>query len=328
MTINVQLQPLTPVVAGQARLIIKKWQGELEGLEFSVQRNQAPSYLQAAKQWANSAAWFAITLTENAEGDLEGLIGDDILDPILESSGTAAYIWHLQAGADGERDQGRLILASGLLASAAGSGSAALGRQTETITQPTISKPKPIVEPTVEPVLPPEELTPSAEPLLVAEQKKKKGVNPLLIILPIVTLLLIAAVAAWLFLKPSLGDSAEVNQIDDTGCSIAGLESQSELNFVQNCIQEGLSSEQLLTVITDAKAAGKCGVAQRLYANRAQSGDTEIALAYAKEYDPQFHLPNACFSEPDKATASYWYETVLSVEPDHALAQQRLGELE
>lgn len=328
MTINVQLQPLTPVVAGQARLIIKKWQGGLEGLEFSVQRNQDPCYLQAAKQWANSAAWFAITLTENTEGDLEGLIGDDILDPILESSGTAAYIWHLQEGADGERDQGRLILASGLLVSAAGGGSAAPGRQTETITQPTISKPEPVVEPTVAPVLPPEDSTPPAEPIPVVEPNKKKGINPLLIILPIIALLVIAAIAVWLFLKPSLGGSAVANQIDDTSCSIAGLESQSELDFVQNCIQEGLSNEQLLTVITGAKAAGKCGVAQRLYANRAQSGDAEIALAYAKEYDPQFHQPNVCFSEPDKATASYWYETVLGVEPDHELAQQRLGELE
>ena len=42
----------------------------------------------------------------------------------------------------------------------------------------------------------------------------------------------------------------------------------------------------MLGIIQAAREAGKCSIAQRLYANRAQAGDVPIALAYAQEYDP------------------------------------------
>lgn len=111
------------------------------------------------------------------------------------------------------------------------------------------------------------------------------------------------------------------------GCSAQSLDTLSELEFVQTCVQEKLDSDKLLAIIQSAKEAKKCGVAQRLYANRAQGGDTKIALIYAGEYDPKYHQASECFKEADKDTAAYWYETVLQSEPENQTAKQRLEEL-
>ena len=113
----------------------------------------------------------------------------------------------------------------------------------------------------------------------------------------------------------------------DDGCSATNLATKSELAFVQACIAEQPPTDALLAVIQNAKSAQKCGVAQRLYANRAQGGDSKVALAYAREYDPKFHQSNDCFKEADNATAAYWYDTALQVEPDNAEAKQRYEEL-
>ena len=197
------------------------------------------------------------------------------------------------------------------------------------IVEPEITEPE-IVEPKDE-ITDPEPDEAAVLPAPEPEPAKKKGLNPLFIVLPILALLAILAAGAWFFMKSNAMSAPEIVEDSaasiDMSCSIAGLSSQSELSFVQNCIQQDMSSEQLLAVINGAKEAEQCGVAQRLYANRAQSGDVLIALAYAKEYDPEFHQPNACFTEPDNDTASYWYETVLAVEPDNQQAQQRLGAL-
>lgn len=351
MTIKAQLLPQTPVVPGQARLIISKWQGGLEGLVFSIQRNQDRYYLQQGKDWGSNAVWFPISLTEDASGDLEGLIGADILDPMLEGSGTANYQLYLQQGTEGESDRGMVTLVDGLFGSQA-LGTTASTRETANIIQPSAEPTPEVAEPVVETIAEPvaeiiEEpiaevevvKEPVVEPIAEPEPKvKKKGINPLFIVLPILLLLAIAAGAAWILLKPTGDKAVAVNaavdlpavvvpQDADTSCSVAGLSTQSELSFVQNCIQQNMSSEQLLAVINGAKEAKQCGVAQRLYANRAQSGDAQIALAYAKEYDPEFYQANPCIAEPDKDTASYWYETVLAVDPDHQEAQQRLGAL-
>lgn len=112
------------------------------------------------------------------------------------------------------------------------------------------------------------------------------------------------------------------------GCTPANLSSQSELDFVQSCVQQKLDSAQLLAIIQAAKQAKKCGVAQRLYANRAQSGDSQVAIAYAAEYDPATHQPNACFTTADKDTAAYWYDTALQTDPNNQQAKQRLQELQ
>ncbi len=105
------------------------------------------------------------------------------------------------------------------------------------------------------------------------------------------------------------------------------MAAQGELEFVQACMKQNPDTGTVLATIAAAIESGHCGVAQRLYANRGRAGDMRIALAYAREYDPQDHHPNACFKEPDAATAAYWYDAVLSIDPENAQARQRFEEL-
>ena len=215
-------------------------------------------------------------------------------------------------------------------------------------------EPEPEVEAEPEPV-------PVATPLPMASTAAPKSKTPL-ILGGVVLLLLLGALIFW-FSRPadapsaaapvtdSIADTAAepvtdptaetaaepvaaepvVNEASgeatDDGCSATNLATKSELAFVQACIAEQPPTDALLAVIQNAKSAQKCGVAQRLYANRAQGGDSKVALAYAREYDPKFHQPNDCFKEADNATAAYWYDTALQVEPDNAEAKQRYEEL-
>lgn len=110
-------------------------------------------------------------------------------------------------------------------------------------------------------------------------------------------------------------------------CSIEALEEQDELAFVQGCSQAEVTPEALLSVIEAARDAEHCGIARRLYANRAIAGDANIALAYAREYDPVYHQASTCFTAADAETASYWYQIVLDIEPDNSEAQARFEEL-
>lgn len=216
------------------------------------------------------------------------------------------------------------------------------------------AEPEPEVEAEPEPV-------PVATPLPMASTAAPKSKTPL-ILGGVVLLLLLGALIFW-FSRPadapsaaapvtdSIADTAAepvtdptaetaaelvaaepvVNEASgeatDDGCSATNLATKSELAFVQACIAEQPPTDALLAVIQNAKSAQKCGVAQRLYANRAQGGDSKVALAYAREYDPKFHQSNDCFKEADNATAAYWYDTALQVEPDNAEAKQRYEEL-
>jgi hypothetical protein len=124
---------------------------------------------------------------------------------------------------------------------------------------------------------------------------------------------------------PAAPETAD--QLTADACSAENLARLDELEFVQNCTGQQLDSDGLLAVIQAAKEAKKCGVAQRLYANRAQGGDSKVAIAYAGEYDPEFHHSSECFKDPDPDTAAYWYETALQTDPDNPLAKRRLEEL-
>ena len=129
--------------------------------------------------------------------------------------------------------------------------------------------------------------------------------------------------------SPAAPDAPESRPavVETDNCTMDKLADRPGLQFVQECVKESKTSEQWLTVIEEAKKAEQCDVAQRLYVNKAQSGDVKIAMAYAREYDPKDHQANACFSKPNPATAAYWYETVLLSEPDNAQAKARFQEL-
>lgn len=345
MPIRVDLLALEPNIPGRARLAVKKWHGASEKLEFSIQRNQDQLYLQGDQQWSNNPFWFQVPhLNQGTEEDvLETAVGPELVDPLLENSSSSNFRIELRELDGGLADQGVVRPGQGLLSSVAGGETRSiydggnLSAVPETPSAPEIPDlpelelPEP--QPDVESV--------SVEPVVVEQVSPEPAVRKSLLwplILGVLVLLAIA-VGLWFWLKkpavevpietvPAVEYSLPSEPVAAGPCTLASMTSQSELSFVQTCIREAPDSAELLEIIIVAKQAGHCGIAQRLYANRAQAGDVQIAQAYAREYDPEFHQPSTCFAEPDAATAAYWYETILASTPDDAQARQRLEELQ
>lgn len=348
MPIRVDLLALDPNIPGQARLAVKKWSGANEKLEFSIQRNQDQLFLQGGQNWSNNPFWFQVARFNLGadEGVLETLIGPDVVDPLLEGSGSSNYRIELRERDGGLADQGVVRPGQGLLSSIAGGAtrsiydSGNLSAPEAPLVIPDmpslkLSEPQPAAEP-VNAAPEPEPMT--AEPVVTEPAThKKRSLLPLILGLLI---LLTIALGLWFWLKkpaaeapveapPAATEPAAASEPVAAGpCTLESMASQNELSFVQNCIREAPDSTALLEIIATAKTAGHCGIAQRLYANRAQAGDVQIAHAYAREYDPQFHQPSTCFAEADAATAAYWYETILTSAPDDTQARQRFEELQ
>jgi hypothetical protein len=337
MPIRVDLLALEPNVPGQAYLTVKKWQGGEEQLEFSIQRNQDGFYLQDRKAWSNNPFWFKVSrfnVTASGEG-LQAQVGPEVVDPLLEGSASSQFQIELREQSLGHADKGVVRPGVGLLASTAG------GQTRSTYGGADLTAPS-----APEPEIPelPELVLHTAEPEIVLEsvpnepaynpppppvKKSKKG----LIGLALVMLLLVAAaVGFWLMKRtpaavPVVAAAAPAGA-DAQACTLESMNSLPELTFVQTCIKAAPDSAKLLEIINEAKAGKHCGVAQRLYANRAQAGDALIANAYAREYDPKYLKASECFPVADNATAAYWYETILTQDPNNAEAKQRFEELQ
>ncbi|WP_095057620.1 MULTISPECIES: hypothetical protein [unclassified Pseudomonas] len=339
MPIRVDLLALEPNVPGQARLTVKKWQGDEEQLEFSIQRNQDGFYLQDHKTWSNNPFWFKVSrfnLTANDEA-LETQVGPNVVDPLLEGGANSQFQIELRQQNHGHADKGVVRPGVGLLPSTAG------GQTRSTYGSAELTTPS--VPPVEIPEIPdmPELVLSTAEPEVELEsvltepaytpppppvKKSNKGLIGLLI----VVLLLAAGAGFWFYKRtpaPAVTATAAAPAgADAQACTLDSMNSLPELTFVQTCIKAAPDSARLLEIINQAKAGKHCGVAQRLYANRAQAGDTLIANAYAREYDPKYLKASECFPTADNATAAYWYETILTQDPNNTEAKQRFEELQ
>ncbi|MBV7476888.1 hypothetical protein [Pseudomonas sp. PDM31] len=339
MPIRVDLLALEPNLPGQARLTVKKWQGGEEQLEFSLQRNQDGFYLQDHKAWSNNPFWFKVSrfnLTANGEA-LETQIGPNVVDPLLEGGANAQFQIELREQNHGHADKGVVRPGIGVLPSMAGGQTRSTYGGAE-LTAPSVpaqdipeipdmpelvlSTAEPDLE--LESVLTETDYTPPPPPA----KKSNKGLIGLLI----VVLLLAAGAGFWFYKRtpaPAVAATAAAPAgADAQACTLDSMNSLPELTFVQTCIKAAPDSAKLLEIINQAKAGKHCGVAQRLYANRAQAGDTLIANAYAREYDPKYLKASECFPAADNATAAYWYETILTQDPNNAEAKQRFEELQ
>ena len=336
MPIRVDLLALEPNVPGQARLTVKKWQGGEEQLEFSIQRNQDGFYLQDHKAWSNNPFWFKVSrfnVSASGEG-LEAQVGPDVVDPLLEGGANSQFQIELREQSQGHADKGVVRPGVGLLPSTAGGQTRSTYGGTE-LTAPSVPAPQipelpeltlSTAEPEVEleSVLTEPAYTPPPAPV----KKSNKGLIGLLI----VVLLLAAGAGFWFYKRPPApavaATAAAPAGADAQACTLDSMNSLPELTFVQTCIKAAPDSARLLEIINLAKAGKHCGVAQRLYANRAQAGDALIANAYAREYDPKYLKASECFPAADNATAAYWYETILTQDPNNAEAKQRFEELQ
>lgn len=339
MPIRVDLLALEPNVPGQARLTVKKWQGGAEQLEFSIQRNQDGFYLQDHKAWSNNPFWFKVSrfnLTANGEA-LETKVGPDVVDPLLEGGANSQFQIELREQNQGHADKGVVRPGVGVLPSTAGGqtrstyGGAEL--TTPSVPAPEIPEIPDLPELTLSTAEPEMELEsvhtePAYAPPPAPVKKSNKGLVGLLI----VVLLLAAGGGFWFYKRtpaPAVAATAAAPAgADVQACTLDSMNNLPELTFVQTCIKAAPDSARLLEIINQAKASKHCGVAQRLYANRAQAGDALIANAYAREYDPKYLKASECFPAADNATAAYWYETILTQDPNNAEAKQRFEELQ
>ncbi|MDF7679328.1 hypothetical protein PT300_01290 [Enterobacteriaceae bacterium ESL0689] len=338
-----------PAIPGTAQLMIRLRgdQSILPDLTFTLGNNEQ-NYLQPDGSWSTAQHWFKISGGYPLDKGTGFRIGAVVLDPLLANTSQVQIQVALPSG---ETRNTTVQLARDELLS-----SDAIGCTDDYGSSGELKVSEPVVPVAAEPVLPPEPVPP-VEPMVtepaplivetpepvaeaepVVEQTAPRSRKPLILVFLLLLLLLLVGGALWWFWghhpKESIAPvvntpppAAETEQPVVTECSSANLDKLSEMEFVQLCVQQKMDSDKLLAIISEAKKAKKCGVAQRLYANRAQGGDSQVALAYAGEYDPKDHQPSDCFNAPDADTAAYWYETVLQFDPENQKAKQRLEEL-
>ena len=321
--------PCQPPEPGSAQLMIRL-RGEealLSNLNFTLCNNEQ-LYLQPDGSWSPAPHLFTITGGYPFNNGSGFHIGPDLLDPLLASTSQVQIQVQLASGET--RSTTLQLVRDELFSSGARGQTANYGGSSVLDAPASIPESVPVTE--AEPTPPEPIRAPTTPP-------PKRNASLIPIIVAMLLVLLIAAGALWWFMgrntatppaadkQPPAPTVEAAAKPDASECSPANMASQSELDFVQNCVQQKLGSDKLLTIIQAAKDAKQCGVAQRLYAHSAQGGDSKIALAYAAEYDPQDHKPSECFKTPDADTAAYWYETVLQTDPENQKAKQRLEEL-
>ncbi len=302
---------------GFVQATFDKWKGGNQ-TEIAILHSQLQQYLGQDNQWQSEPVWHKLDeLTADENGILGCVIGPNIIDPMMLEVGNVRYLIEMR-DSSGFKDNGVPKMIGNILASVA---------EGSTIREDTIvdavsvdSEPQPMPEPVqavieemsvveIEPEVKVEPVTTATAP-----QKSKKGLIAGIFAL----LLVLIGVGIWWFLTQNNAPAQPV------ACDIKSKDND-ELSFIQLCLKTNPDTASILKLIDEAKETKQCSVAQRLYANKANSGDSQIALAYAQEYDPDL-TKGGCF-ETDKETAIYWYETVLVQEPNNAKAKERLDVL-
>ncbi|NTY94112.1 hypothetical protein [Pseudomonas putida] len=344
MGIRVDVLPLDVNTPGQGLLRITGWEGTSEGLQCSLQSSQSHEFLHDGGHWAKVAHWFRLDGMNAVAGApaIETRIGPNLINPLLQASGTATFRIEVSNPQTGRSDLGMVRINSAIIASVESGPAlekspppAPLPSATVIVQPPAVTTPEPVPVVTAEPV---PEAAPAPQPAPVAPPPKAPAKQGQKWLLPLLALILLALAAGggWWWFNRSAGEATAAVPPEDKPvaqadaakpCSLESMQGQTSLAFLQSCIQSKPDSAALLEVISLAKANDQCDVAQRLYANRANAGDIQIATAYAHEYDPKYHQPSNCFKAPEAATAASWYETILSFDENNAEAKQRYEEL-
>lgn len=303
---------------GYANVEILKWKGDKQ-IEVAIQSSQDHKFFDPQGQWDDKPVWLKLDGLKLDNGKLVGVVGPWLVDGLLAQGSNVQYRISVRSFEKAHEDEGVIRFVDNVLASSATgdttyedevrvepeiAGSAV--KNTEIPEKHTVSEAQTSVV---------EEVVAESAPRKATVVAKKNNKFPLL--LGLLILLLGAGGAGWYFLqKPK---APVLSECDFDGKS-------DELTFLQQCLKTKPDATKVLAVIEKAKSEKVCSLAQRLYANQAQSGNAQVALAYAKEYDPEFAKSNSCFAV-DKDAAIYWYETTLSADANNAEAKQRLEQL-
>ncbi len=300
---------------------ISNWKGSATNLKMSIQRNQDNYYLSSGGHWVIEPAWHTLDGAVLNNNELQGELGPWLVDVLCQQTANVRFL--LVLGDGNTQDRGPIRMVGNILASSA-EGDTSRGEtifEAPQVTEVAIEEPvEEIIEEEVEEVI--------EEPIdtFVVEPPQKPKKKWWILILVFLLLIGVASGLAYYFFFDKPQNNTDLEATTNTvvtalPCQLQGNKSD-EMSFIQTCLKTSPKTEVLLTLIEEAKKAKKCNIAQRLYANQAQSGNTEIAVAYAKEYE----VGSDCFSV-DKDTAIYWYETALMNDPNNAVAKQKLEEL-
>lgn len=316
---------------GEGVLVVSGW--ELSSLEIGaspevcVQRNQDHRFLGEQSQWVATQTWHQVSLSTELVDD-HVVLGFDacLVDPLVENP---QMTYQLQVRIGEETAVGVMRIREGVMSSRAA------GQNVDPVAHVSLPAagsaiadlPAAAAEPDVE------------QPIVshpVSDQKKSRlGV---LIGLIILLVLVAGGFFAWQHFRATDTTAAAPQVVASTppaptappeppACSADALKvAKDDLLFIQSCLKTNPDSDQVLAVIAAAKDAKRCDVAQRLYAFKGQSGDSKVALAYAREFDPATFVAG-CLSAADKETAIYWYELVLSKDPDNSEVKARIEAL-
>ncbi|RLT93813.1 hypothetical protein [Ketobacter sp.] len=328
---------------GYGDIKIKGWSQGEDDLELSIQRNQDERYLAVSGDWTTSQEWHSIAGLSFTDELLQGTVGPWLIDPLVKNS-QSQFRLELKCGS--HVDVGGVLIRGNILSSEAARST--VPPEPAPPVPPPVSVPEPEPEPPApEPIPEPEPPAPEPEeekeaqeaepptpvpPPVVeppaAEPTQKKSKLPW--VLGVLLLLAILAGLAWFFLlkdKSTLSGDNGANPSVVGECSVESLNDLDDLLFVQGCLRSAPDPDAVFAVIDMAKQAERCGVVQRIYAFKAQGGDADVALAYGKEYDPEFHQEGGCIDKPDGETAIYWYEMVLERDAENAFAKERIQAL-
>lgn len=361
---KVELRPLSDLKPGYAQLVMIGGTPPSEGLSVDIQRNQDEHFLQADGKWGSHSFKFTLpTLQTNADGHSTAVVDEQIVDPLIENP-HATNMVRFYAADGTELGRARLKLARDLMPSGA-SGSTPSLAAGAALHSPAAPEPEPEPDPIPVEPSPAEVTTPAPEAPQTAKKGNKRW---LWIVLAIVLLALLAAAAWFgLAMRNAPSDAAseaeqeesqpeqpleeepaapepepepepeaEIAPVGEEGpaegiaapCSLQRMTEQGELEFIQSCTSAGIDSDVMLSVIDDALANERCGIARRLYAHEALNGDIDAALGYARQFDPEQHASSTCFPEADAETAIFWYETAQGIDATNPEANQRLEELQ
>jgi hypothetical protein len=328
--LRIELRPTSTRQPGYAELTIHGLRVENTGLEIAVQRNQDSHYLGSAGEWGGKQVWHCLPEFKQEDSFVSTAIGPALVDPMLQNP-RMQYLLHVRSG--GHIERGALRIIGTILSSSAAGNSLRNeehvqhdpGLEMAPVCDETEKETEELIEPTV--VMPIEILKPADEG---PSDKRRQMVKLPLILLLVFFLLATGAALFWYFFLKKPPDETLVagKQAEIGDCSAETLDlTKDDLAFIQACMRTKPSSEQILEVISSAKQTGRCDVMQRLYAYKAQSGDVQVAVAYAREYDPQSFHAGGCIKVPDVETAIYWYEVAVQNDNENKVALERLGEL-
>ncbi|MBD1226676.1 hypothetical protein [Xenorhabdus griffiniae] len=334
--IKPELRPHEPVEPGYAILRIEDWQGATEGIKVSVQRNQDRCFVDERGQWISNEVWLMLPELQEVDGAVEAQIGPALVDALLAERQVAYRV--TAKDCDGLQNIGVLKIADGVLSSLAKGDYVPTDKERELSDNVSSTQETAVLPDETSPVETQNTVLPKSEAQSLSFNEKDNIPSPVppvsakrsnknLLIALAVLLIVVVAGAFWWWLKPQAKPEPVIASASETApCAGENMTKGSGLDFVKSCLRSQPSSQQVLEIINQAKEAKQCDIAQRLYAYKAQSGDTNIALRYAQEYDPKTATKKGCFVA-DAQTAIYWYEILVNQDPQNRKAKARLEEL-